>query len=122
MSSAWNFALGKFQTLWKRHSQAVNQEAARFQLVQAEPRRRLPLAALLPVKTAAARHAVCRYSMLRMGLAPCSPFTVTNDLMIKAAELARQYEGVRLHTHLAENQVSPPSLSGEDARRGPSAY
>lgn len=44
--------------------------------------------------------------MLRIGLAPCSPFTVTNDLMIAAANLARQYEGVRLHTHLAENQVS----------------
>ncbi len=43
--------------------------------------------------------------MLRIGLAPCSPFTVTNDLMIAAASLARQYEGVRLHTHLAENQV-----------------
>lgn len=43
--------------------------------------------------------------MLRIGLAPCSPFTVTNDLMIAAAKLAREYEGVRLHTHLAENQV-----------------
>lgn len=44
--------------------------------------------------------------MLRIGLAPCSPFTVTNDLMIAAAKLARQYKGVRLHTHIAENQVS----------------
>jgi Amidohydrolase family len=44
-----------------------------------------------------------RYSMLRIGLAPCSPFTVTNDLMISAARIAREYEGVRLHTHLAEN-------------------
>lgn len=42
--------------------------------------------------------------MLRMGLAPCSPFTVTNDLMIAAAEIARRHPGVRLHTHLAENQ------------------
>ena len=55
----------------------------------------------------------CRYSMMRIGLAPCSPFTVTNDLMRDAADLARRYEGVRLHTHLAENQVwlcSAPSL------------
>ena len=42
--------------------------------------------------------------MLRMNLAPCSPFTVTNDLMVAAARLARQHAGVRLHTHLAENQ------------------
>lgn len=43
-----------------------------------------------------------RYSMLRVVVAPCSPFTVTNDLMREAANLARAY-GVRLHTHLAEN-------------------
>jgi len=41
-------------------------------------------------------------SMLRIGLAPCSPFSVTPDLMRKTAELARRHVGVRLHTHLAE--------------------
>jgi 8-oxoguanine deaminase len=41
-------------------------------------------------------------SMLRIGLAPCSPFSVTTDLMRKTAALARRHEGVRLHTHLAE--------------------
>ncbi|MDN5747071.1 MAG: 8-oxoguanine deaminase [Pseudonocardia sp.] len=40
-------------------------------------------------------------SMLRVALAPCSPFTVTGDLMRDSAELARR-RGVRLHTHLAE--------------------
>ncbi len=40
-------------------------------------------------------------SMLRMGVAPCSPFSVTEDLMRRAAELSRE-RGVRLHTHLAE--------------------
>ena len=40
-------------------------------------------------------------SMLRMGVAPCSPFSVTEDLMREAAALARD-RGVRLHTHLAE--------------------
>lgn len=43
-----------------------------------------------------------RYSMLRVVVAPCSPFTVTSDLMREAANLARAY-GVHLHTHLAEN-------------------
>ncbi len=41
-------------------------------------------------------------SMLRIGLAPCSPFSVTPDLMRKTAELARRYPTVLLHTHLAE--------------------
>jgi cytosine/adenosine deaminase-related metal-dependent hydrolase len=40
-------------------------------------------------------------SMVRIGLAPCSPFSVTGELMTEAADLARQAE-VRLHTHLAE--------------------
>ncbi len=40
-------------------------------------------------------------SMLRMGVAPCSPFSVTGDLMRAAAGLARDM-GVQLHTHIAE--------------------
>ncbi|MFQ6393736.1 8-oxoguanine deaminase [Nocardia sp. KC 131] len=40
-------------------------------------------------------------SMLRIALAPCSPFSVTADLMRETATLARD-AGVRLHTHLAE--------------------
>lgn len=42
------------------------------------------------------------YAMMRVGLAPCSPFSVSQDLMRESAEMARSY-GVRLHTHLAEN-------------------
>lgn len=41
------------------------------------------------------------YAMLRIVVAPCSPFSVTEDLMRASAELARAY-GVHLHTHLAE--------------------
>lgn len=40
-------------------------------------------------------------SMLRIGVAPCSPFSVTAELLTQAAELARS-RGVRLHTHLCE--------------------
>jgi cytosine/adenosine deaminase-related metal-dependent hydrolase len=40
-------------------------------------------------------------AMVKVGLAPCSPFSVTADLLRASAELARQ-EDVRLHTHLAE--------------------
>lgn len=46
-------------------------------------------------------HDATRHAMLRIVLAPCSPFSVTADLMRESAELARAY-GVRLHTHLAE--------------------
>lgn len=42
-----------------------------------------------------------RHAMLRVVIAPCSPFSVTPDLMRESAALARAY-GVRLHTHLAE--------------------
>lgn len=42
-------------------------------------------------------------AMTRIVLAPCSPFSVTADLMRESAQLARQY-GVHLHTHLAETQ------------------
>ncbi|MEM7346916.1 MAG: 8-oxoguanine deaminase, partial [Chloroflexota bacterium] len=43
-------------------------------------------------------------SMLRIGLAPCSPFSVTESLMRETAELARQYPMVNLHTHLCETK------------------
>jgi cytosine/adenosine deaminase-related metal-dependent hydrolase len=45
-------------------------------------------------------------SMLRLGVAPCSPFSCSADLLTESAKLARSYAtsgaGVRLHTHLAE--------------------
>lgn len=41
-------------------------------------------------------------AMVRVGVAPCSPFSVTRDLMRDAAVLARD-KGVMMHTHLAEN-------------------
>jgi cytosine/adenosine deaminase-related metal-dependent hydrolase len=41
-------------------------------------------------------------AMVRIALAPCSPFSVTKDLMIRSGELAEKLD-VRLHTHFAEN-------------------
>lgn len=57
---------------------------------------------------AACEEAVTRHhdpswgSMVQIALAPCSPFSVTEDLMVRSAELAERL-GVRLHTHFAEN-------------------
>jgi cytosine/adenosine deaminase-related metal-dependent hydrolase len=47
-------------------------------------------------------HSPARFAMLRIVVAPCSPFTVSEDLMRESLALARAY-GVSLHTHLAEN-------------------
>ena len=58
---------------------------------------------------AASEAAIDRYhdpspdSMLRVALAPCSPFSVTRELMVETAEFARR-RNVRLHTHLAETK------------------
>ncbi|MBD2319565.1 8-oxoguanine deaminase [Phormidium tenue] len=49
-------------------------------------------------------HDPSRFAMLRMTLAPCSPFSVSPELMIESAKMARSYTSVRLHTHLAENK------------------
>src|SRR5256885_13619719 len=48
-------------------------------------------------------HDAGRYAMLRVVLAPCSPFSVSPDLMRQSVELARAY-GVHAHTHLAETR------------------
>jgi cytosine/adenosine deaminase-related metal-dependent hydrolase len=42
-------------------------------------------------------------AFVQIVLAPCSPFSVTSDLMKQSAKLAREY-GVHLHTHLAETE------------------
>ena len=47
-------------------------------------------------------HDASHGAMVQVALAPCSPFSVSRDLMRESAALARSY-GVRLHTHLAEN-------------------
>jgi cytosine/adenosine deaminase-related metal-dependent hydrolase len=57
-------------------------------------------------------------AMVRVGLAPCSPFSVSRDLMRDAALLARD-KGVMLHTHLAENDEDIAySLSAFGCRPG----
>ncbi|MDO9321422.1 MAG: 8-oxoguanine deaminase [Pseudomonas sp.] len=65
-------------------------------------------------------HDASHSSMLRVVVAPCSPFSVSRDLMREAAVLARQY-GVSLHTHLAENQ-NDISYSREKFGMTPAEY
>jgi 8-oxoguanine deaminase len=50
-------------------------------------------------------HDASHGAMTRVAVAPCSPFSVSRDLMRESALLARSFKGmgVRLHTHLAEN-------------------
>ena len=48
-------------------------------------------------------HDAAPHAMCQIALAPCSPFSVTRELMRETAELARVH-GVRLHTHLAETR------------------
>ncbi|MEX2519812.1 MAG: 8-oxoguanine deaminase [Paracoccaceae bacterium] len=54
------------------------------------------------VRVIDAHHEAGAGAMIRVGVAPCSPFSVSRDLMREAALLARD-KGVMLHTHLAEN-------------------
>jgi len=49
-------------------------------------------------------HDPARHAMLRIVAAPCSPFSVSRDLMRESAALARHY-GISLHTHLAESRT-----------------
>ncbi|MEI4486897.1 8-oxoguanine deaminase [Frigidibacter sp. MR17.14] len=63
-----------------------------------------PEAAILKdmIRVVDAFHDPSEGAMIRVGLAPCSPFSVSRELMRDTALLARD-KGVRLHTHLAEN-------------------
>jgi cytosine/adenosine deaminase-related metal-dependent hydrolase len=59
-------------------------------------------------------------AMVRIAVAPCSPFSVTGELMTEAAELARR-RGARLHTHLAET-VEEDAFCRERFGRTPAEY
>ncbi|MBK7331360.1 MAG: 8-oxoguanine deaminase [Betaproteobacteria bacterium] len=65
-------------------------------------------------------HDPARHSMLRIGVAPCSPFSVSRDLMRESAALARSH-GVSMHTHLAEND-DDVAYSRERFGRTPAQY
>lgn len=65
-------------------------------------------------------HDASRFAMTRIAVAPCSPFSVSRDLMREAAALARSY-GVSLHTHLAEN-VNDVAYSREKFGMTPAEY
>ena len=65
-------------------------------------------------------HDASRHAMQRIVVAPCSPFSVSRDLMKEAALLARSH-GVSLHTHLAEN-VNDIAYSREKFNMTPAEY
>lgn len=65
-------------------------------------------------------HDARRGSMLRIVVAPCSPFSVSEQLMRDSATLAREH-GVSLHTHLAEND-SDIAYSKETFNKTPAEY
>jgi 8-oxoguanine deaminase len=54
-------------------------------------------------RVASRYHDGSKFSMCRIALAPCSPFSVTNELMRATLEFARR-SGLRVHTHLAETR------------------
>ncbi|KMZ12017.1 Guanine deaminase Hydroxydechloroatrazine ethylaminohydrolase [Candidatus Burkholderia humilis] len=60
------------------------------------------------------------YSMLRVVVAPCSPFSVSRELMRDSALLAQEY-GVSMHTHLVEN-INDVAYSWEKFRMTPAEY
>jgi cytosine/adenosine deaminase-related metal-dependent hydrolase len=65
-------------------------------------------------------HDAERHAMQRVVVAPCSPFSVSRDLMKESAALARSH-GVSLHTHLAEN-VNDIAYSREKFNMTPAQY
>jgi 8-oxoguanine deaminase len=65
-------------------------------------------------------HNAAHGAMTQVAVAPCSPFSVSQDLMRLSAEMARHY-GVRLHTHLAENDHDI-AYSLEKFNRTPTQY
>lgn len=65
-------------------------------------------------------HDSSRHAMQRIVVAPCSPFSVSRDLMRESATLARSYE-VSLHTHLAEN-ANDIAYSREKFNMTPAEY
>ena len=69
-------------------------------------------------------HDPARHAMTRIVVAPCSPFSVSRDLMRESAALARSYGrsyGISLHTHLAEND-NDVAYSREQFNMTPAEY
>jgi len=68
-------------------------------------------------------HDASHGAMVQIALAPCSPFSVSPALMKQSADLARSFKGlgVRLHTHLAENDHDI-TYSREKFNKTPAQY
>jgi cytosine/adenosine deaminase-related metal-dependent hydrolase len=67
-----------------------------------------------------AHHDAARYSLCRIAVAPCSPFSVTPDLLRETADFARR-RGLKAHTHLAET-LDEERFCLEKFGRRPLAY
>lgn len=72
------------------------------------------------IRVIEAHHDASPGALTRVVLAPCSPFSVTPDVMRESADLGRQY-GIRLHTHLAETR-DEETFCLETFGKGPLAY
>lgn len=65
-------------------------------------------------------HDTSEFSMNQIVLAPCSPFSVSDELLVESAKLARKY-GVKLHTHLGET-IDEEDYCLETSKERPLAY
>jgi cytosine/adenosine deaminase-related metal-dependent hydrolase len=109
MTSDHHYVFPKAQpaTLIDDQIRAAEEIGIRFHATRGSMSLGRDMGGLPPMEVVQTEEAINKYhdnspfSMLRIALAPCSPFSVTRELMLQTKDLARK-KGVMLHTHLAE--------------------